>query len=50
MKTKLAAQLLAELKASGDPRVIGGAQAFDEYPYYGGVPTYPGVEALDAYR
>lgn len=24
------------LEATGDPRVVGGAEAFDEYPYYGG--------------
>ena len=50
MKTKLAAQLVAELKASGDPREIGGAKAFDEYPYFGGIPKFPGAEAIKAYR
>ena len=42
--------LMSELKASGDPRVIGGGEAFDSYPYFGGIPTYPGDEALDLYR
>jgi hypothetical protein len=50
VKERLNALLLSELKASGDPRVTGGAEAFDSYPYFGGVPTYPGDEALEAYR
>jgi len=50
VKLELAAELGAALKASGDPRVIGGAEAFDGYPYFGGIPTYPGDEALEAYR
>ncbi|MCA8953763.1 MAG: sulfatase [Planctomycetes bacterium] len=29
-------RLATELTATGDPRVIGGAEAFDRYPYYGG--------------
>jgi hypothetical protein len=35
-KQKLAAKLKAELKATGDPRVLGKGDAFDDYPYYGG--------------
>ena len=35
-KMKLAAALIAELKATNDPRVLGGADVFDQYPYYGG--------------
>jgi uncharacterized sulfatase len=35
-KKKLETSLLAELKATGDPRVLGGGDAFDNYPYYGG--------------
>ena len=34
--TKLQAQLTAELRRTGDPRVVGGAEQFDQYPYYGG--------------
>jgi hypothetical protein len=49
-REKLNHLLMSELKASGDPRVTGGAEAFDSYPYFGGIPTYPGDEALDAYR
>ncbi|MFK7741880.1 MAG: sulfatase [Planctomycetota bacterium] len=33
---KLHAQLWQELRRTADPRVIGGAERFDEYPYYGG--------------
>lgn len=29
-------QLTKELKATQDPRVVGGAEKFDQYPYYGG--------------
>ncbi|MHC4106267.1 MAG: hypothetical protein ACYSR9_15090, partial [Planctomycetota bacterium] len=35
-KRKLAAALMAELKATKDPRVLGRGDAFDNYPYYGG--------------
>ena len=34
VKKKLAATLMAELKATNDPRVIGGADAFDKYRFY----------------
>jgi uncharacterized sulfatase len=36
VRNKLAATLIAELKATNDPRVIGGADAFDKYSFYGG--------------
>jgi len=35
---KLATALMAELKATKDPRVLGRGDVFDEYPYYGGLP------------
>jgi arylsulfatase A-like enzyme len=35
-KEDLAARLMAELKATRDPRVVGNGDAFDSYPYYGG--------------
>jgi hypothetical protein len=35
IKAKLASQLESELTASGDPRMVGGAERFDRYPYYG---------------
>jgi N-sulfoglucosamine sulfohydrolase len=38
VKIKLNAALMAELKATKDPRVLGKGDAFDRYPYYGGMP------------
>jgi uncharacterized sulfatase len=35
-KRKLSTQLSAELRASGDPRILGNGDVFDRYPYYGG--------------
>ena len=39
VKEELAARLMAELKATGDPRALGQGDAFDAYPYYGGQPS-----------
>ena len=36
IKEKLAADLMAELTATGDPRALGEGDVFDNYPYYGG--------------
>ena len=47
---RLRGMLMRELEATLDPRVVGGAEAFDSYPYFGGIPTYPGDAALDTYR
>ncbi len=33
---RLESALMAELKATGDPRALGGGDVFDGYPYYGG--------------
>jgi len=38
VKKKLADTLMAELKATKDPRVLGKGDAFDKYPYYGSLP------------
>jgi uncharacterized sulfatase len=35
VKSKLNAALMAELRATRDPRVLGEGDAFDNYPYYG---------------
>jgi len=35
-KEKLAGALMAELKATKDPRILGTGDVFDSYPYYGG--------------
>ena len=40
-KDKLWAELEAELRRTQDPRVIGGAEKFDEYPYFGHGPRHP---------
>ncbi len=40
-KEKLAALLMEHLKATGDPRATGGGDAFDTYPYLGGVCRHP---------
>lgn len=40
-KLRLFARLMKELKSTGDPRVTGGGERFDRYPYYGGVPAWP---------
>ena len=34
IKAKLAARLIVELKSTDDPRVVGGGEKFDEYPYF----------------
>ncbi|MGH7172612.1 MAG: sulfatase family protein [Gemmataceae bacterium] len=41
-RKRLAKQLRAELKATADPRIVGGGEAFDNYPYYGR-PQKPGA-------
>ena len=50
VKKRLSDQLTAGLKATGDPRVVGGAEKFDEYPYLGGAPKYPGWKPKDSKR
>jgi arylsulfatase A-like enzyme len=48
VRAELAARLEAELRRSGDPRVVGGADRLEAYPYYGSGPTKPGfVEKKD---
>ena len=43
VQKKLGAQLLAYLKATRDPRVVGGGEAFETYRYYGRTgPKNPG--------
>jgi arylsulfatase A-like enzyme len=43
VREQLAARLLAELEATGDPRAVGGAERLEAYPYYGGSPMKPGL-------
>ena len=40
-RKRLAAELEAELVARRDPRTLGGAEAFDQFPYHGGSPRWP---------
>jgi N-sulfoglucosamine sulfohydrolase len=47
IRTELEARLMGELRATGDPRVVGGAERLEEYPYYGGSPLWPGRETED---
>ncbi|HTK74702.1 MAG TPA: sulfatase [Gemmataceae bacterium] len=42
VQSRLAGQLTAILKETADPRVIGGAEKFDAYPYYGNPQMRPG--------
>ena len=41
IKQQLSKQLTADLKATADPRVVGGVD-FDRFPYLGGGPKFPG--------
>ncbi|MCP4642380.1 MAG: sulfatase [bacterium] len=41
-RKKLWARLEAYLRETGDPRVVGGGEAFDTYPYYGKRPKWAG--------
>jgi arylsulfatase A-like enzyme len=41
-RVTLALQLTAALEKSGDPRVVGGGERFDRFPYLGGAPKFPG--------
>ena len=49
-KERLASTLMDALESTGDPRALGGAEVFDRYPYYGGIPKFPGAQALEALR
>jgi arylsulfatase A-like enzyme len=40
-KKELSARLMAELAQTRDPRLVGGGEKFDGYPYYGAVPQWP---------
>jgi arylsulfatase A-like enzyme len=44
IRKDLSSRLMATLKATGDPRVVGGGEKFDRYPYYGGIPKKPGYQ------
>jgi hypothetical protein len=44
IRNELEARLMGELRETGDPRVVGGAERLEAYPYYGGSPRWPGLE------
>jgi arylsulfatase A-like enzyme len=44
IRNDLESRLMAELRETGDPRVVGGAERLEAYPYYGGSPLWPGLE------
>ncbi len=41
VRQELAVQLIKQLELTGDPRVLGGGQVFDSFPYLGGAPKHP---------
>lgn len=43
VRRELSQRLTKHLKDTGDPRELGGGRQFDEYPYLGGAPKYPGA-------
>jgi N-sulfoglucosamine sulfohydrolase len=47
IRKELEARLMAELRETADPRVVGGAERLEEYPYYGGSPLWPGLQSQE---
>jgi N-sulfoglucosamine sulfohydrolase len=41
VKKNLEAHLVTQLRETRDPRVVGGAERLEAYPYYGGAPLWP---------
>jgi arylsulfatase A-like enzyme len=41
IREELSDKLTNHLRATGDPRIVGGGDKFDQYPYLGGAPKYP---------
>ena len=50
IRDQMRERLMDELTRTGDPRALNEGEKFDEYPYYGGAPTWPGQDTLDEYR
>ena len=44
VRDELRTRLDSDLRATTDPRVMGGAERLEAYPYYGGSPLWPGLE------
>ncbi|MFP4173238.1 MAG: sulfatase [Candidatus Hydrogenedentota bacterium] len=49
IREQLRERLMDELRRTEDPRALNEGGKFDEYPYYGGVPTWPGEDTLGEY-
>ncbi|QNN25468.1 sulfatase [Planctomycetales bacterium ZRK34] len=49
VRKQLADQLMTYLRQTDDPRVVGGGEKLDKYPYYGGTPSWPGDQAFEKY-
>lgn len=50
IRAELSRKLIDELRRTKDPRVLGGGETFDNYPYYGGFPHWPGQDTIDKYK
>ncbi|MGM0486536.1 MAG: hypothetical protein ACQESR_07215 [Planctomycetota bacterium] len=50
VKEKLAARLTDYFKRTGDLRETDAKAKFDDYPYIGGVPKWPGDDAIEQYE
>lgn len=50
IKKELSERLTAELNKLDDPRETSKDVLFDEYPYIGGVPKYPGDKSFEPFR
>lgn len=50
VKKLLSERLTAQLRSLQDPRETSGEVQFDDYPYIGGVPKYPGDQSFEQYR
>lgn len=49
-KVRLRRELMEELLRTSDPRAKGAGEAFDNYPYTGKIPPWPGDDVIEEYR
>ncbi len=47
VRAKHSTQLTDLLRTTGDPRVVGGGEKFDQYPYLGGAPQHPAAASKE---
>ncbi len=47
IRRQLSERLERQLRATGDPRVVGGGELFDTFPYEGGAPRHPDFPESD---